>query len=169
MPVRWTTGKPLGVDIAVAGADRWRGIVASGEGPLMILPGSGNRPGATLHVAAGRLPAVLAATATDPADASIEGDPVPVGTLLGWLDRAQRARSVRAPTGIAAVCGQAARGAPRASGPAPILDCAREHPSAVHLHVHSEYSLLDGAATSRASPPARPRSASRRSASPTTA
>ena len=58
----------------------------------MILPAGDDAaaPG-TLHVAAGRLPAVLAATAA-PSDAWVEGDPAPVRTLLGWLDRAQRAR-----------------------------------------------------------------------------
>jgi hypothetical protein len=65
--------------------------VASGDAPLLILPSSGDEPApATLHVAAGRLPAVLAATAAAD-DAWVEGDPTPVRVLLGWLDRAQRA------------------------------------------------------------------------------
>jgi hypothetical protein len=90
VPARWTAGRPLAVDVAVDGADRWR-VVASGDAPLLILPSSGDEPApATLHVAAGRLPAVLAATAAAD-DAWVEGDPTPVRVLLGWLDRAQRA------------------------------------------------------------------------------
>jgi hypothetical protein len=91
VPARWTAGKPLSVDVAVKGADRWR-VLSSGDGSLLILPASADSPApTTLHVASGRLAAVLAATA-GPDDAHVEGDPVAVRTLLGWLDRAQRAR-----------------------------------------------------------------------------
>ncbi|MEJ7715038.1 MAG: hypothetical protein WKF40_04760 [Thermoleophilaceae bacterium] len=47
---------------------------------------------------------------------------------------------------------------------------ARDAPGCAHLHVHSEYSLLDGACKIDALAAARPRpSASRRWGSPTTA
>ncbi|MDX6727079.1 MAG: hypothetical protein QOK49_1884, partial [Baekduia sp.] len=85
----WTEDRPLAVDIAPTGADRWR-IVSSGNGPLTILPAAGAAPAAaTLHTSAARLPAVLAGTA-GPDDAWVEGDPRAVSTLLSWLDRAQR-------------------------------------------------------------------------------
>ncbi len=92
---RWT-GRPLTVDVASEGSDRWR-VVASGDRPLAIVPagdGTGGPEGtppasAVLHTAPHRLAAVLAGTAA-PADASVEGDPRDVRTLLSWLDRAQR-------------------------------------------------------------------------------
>jgi hypothetical protein len=88
---RWT-GRPLTVDVASEGSDRWR-VVASGNGPLAIVPagdGTGAPPAsAVLHTAPHRLAAVLAGTAA-PGDASVEGDPRDVRTLLSWLDRAQR-------------------------------------------------------------------------------
>ena len=94
---RWT-GRPLTVDIASEGSDRWR-VVASGDGPLAIVPAGdgtdasrlapGAPPTAVLHTAPHRLAAVLAGTAR-PDDASVEGDPRDVRTLLSWLDRAQR-------------------------------------------------------------------------------
>jgi len=90
VPARWTVDRPLRVDVACAGADRWT-VVASGTGPLAIVPGDEAGPApSTLHVGAGRLPAVLGATAAG--GAWIEGDPGPVHTLLSWLDSAQRER-----------------------------------------------------------------------------
>ncbi len=90
--------RPLTVDVASEGADRWR-VVASGYGPLAIVPagedagaagGLASPPAsAVLHTSAHRLAAVLAGTAA-PGDASVEGDPRNVRTLLSWLDRAQR-------------------------------------------------------------------------------
>jgi hypothetical protein len=86
---RWTAGRPLIVDVATEGADRWR-IVASGDGPLLLLPADPEQPAAaTLHAAPGRLAAVLAGLGA-PGDGWIEGDTGAVRTLLGWLDRAQR-------------------------------------------------------------------------------
>jgi hypothetical protein len=89
---RWTVRHPLTVDVASEGSDRWR-VVASGKGPLAIVPaGDGvDAPpaSAVLHTSAHRLGAVLAGTAA-PDDAFVEGDPRDVGTLLSWLDRAQR-------------------------------------------------------------------------------
>jgi hypothetical protein len=86
---RWTVDRPLEVDVAATGADRWR-VVADGRSPLAILPAEGAPPaGATLHTSAGRLPAVLAGTAA-PGDAHVEGDVRDLRTLLSWLDRAQR-------------------------------------------------------------------------------
>jgi hypothetical protein len=86
----WTRGRPLTVDVASEGADRWR-VIASGHGPLAIFPAEGAPPApATLHTSASRLPAVLAGTAQD-GDAHVEGDAGDVRTLLSWLDRAQRA------------------------------------------------------------------------------
>jgi hypothetical protein len=89
---RWTVGRePLTVDVASEGSDRWR-VVASGNGPLAIVPADAGPPAsAVLHTSAHRLAAVLAGTAT-PGDASVEGDPRDVRTLLSWLDRAQRHR-----------------------------------------------------------------------------
>jgi hypothetical protein len=86
----WTTGRALMVDVAPDGADAWR-VVASGDGPLQIFPSEAATQAApaTLHVAAGRLPAVLAGTASA-GDATVEGDVADVRTLLSWLDRAQR-------------------------------------------------------------------------------
>jgi hypothetical protein len=90
---RWTA-RPLTVDIASEGSDRWR-VVASGKGPLAIVPagdGVGAPPAsAVLHTSAHRLAAVLAGTAA-PGDAFVEGDSRDVRTLLSWLDRAQRHR-----------------------------------------------------------------------------
>ncbi|MDX6702739.1 MAG: hypothetical protein QOF26_2965, partial [Baekduia sp.] len=89
VPPAWTEDRPLAVDIAPAGADRWR-VVSSGNGPMTILPAAGAAPAvATLHTSAARLPAVLAGTA-GPGDAWVEGDPRAVSTLLSWFDRAQR-------------------------------------------------------------------------------
>jgi hypothetical protein len=89
---RWTVRHPLTVDVASEGSDRWR-VVASGKGPVAIVPASDGvdapPAGAVLHTSAHRLGAVLAGTAA-PDDAFIEGDPRDVGTLLSWLDRAQR-------------------------------------------------------------------------------
>jgi hypothetical protein len=92
---RWT-GRPLTVDVASEGSDRWR-VVASGDGPLAIVPAGDAGPptppaSAVLHTAPHRLAAVLAGTAA-PGDASVEGDPRDVRTLLSWLDRAQRHQS----------------------------------------------------------------------------
>ncbi|WP_445150937.1 hypothetical protein [Baekduia sp. Peel2402] len=85
----WTQGRRLSIDVAAAGADRWR-IHASGEGPLSILSAEDAPPAdATLHTSAGLLPAVLAGTA-QPSQASVEGSLRDVRTLLSWLDRAQR-------------------------------------------------------------------------------
>jgi hypothetical protein len=92
---RWAA-RPLTVDVASEGSDRWR-VVASGDGPLAIVPagdgtsgpGASAPPSAVLHTSAHRLAAVLAGTAA-PGDASVEGDPRDVRTLLSWLDRAQR-------------------------------------------------------------------------------
>jgi hypothetical protein len=85
----WTAGRRLTVDIAPAGADRWR-VVASGDGPLTILPAEGADPAeATLHTSEARLAAVLGGTA-EPGEAWVEGDVGAVRTLLSWLDRAQR-------------------------------------------------------------------------------
>jgi hypothetical protein len=94
---RWVT-RPLTVDVASEGSDRWR-VVASGNGPLAIVPagedagelgGPASQPApAVLHTSPHRLAAVLAGTAA-PGDASVEGDPRDVRTLLSWLDRAQR-------------------------------------------------------------------------------
>jgi hypothetical protein len=76
--------------VASEGADRWR-VIASGHGPLAILPAEGAAPApATLHTSANRLAAVLAGTAAA-GDAHVEGDIRDVRTLLSWLDRAQRA------------------------------------------------------------------------------
>jgi hypothetical protein len=87
---QWTEGRPLTVDVASEGADRWR-VIASGHGPLAILPAEGAAPApATLHTSANRLAAVLAGTAAA-GDAHVEGDIRDVRTLLSWLDRAQRA------------------------------------------------------------------------------
>jgi hypothetical protein len=90
----WAT-RPLTVDVASEGSDRWR-VVASGNGPLAIIPAGddagpegGPSSSAVLHTSAHRLAAVLAGTAA-PDDASVEGDPRDVRTLLSWLDRAQR-------------------------------------------------------------------------------
>jgi hypothetical protein len=94
--------RPLTVDVASEGSDRWR-VVASGNGPLAIVPagedagGDAGRPtppasppaSAVLHTSAHRLAAVLAGTAA-PGDASVEGDARDVRTLLSWFDRAQR-------------------------------------------------------------------------------
>ncbi|MET0600464.1 MAG: hypothetical protein ABW167_00565, partial [Baekduia sp.] len=92
---RWTVRRhPLTVDVASEGSDRWR-VVASGDGPLAIVPATsdaGTSPSAVLHTSAHRLAAVLAGTAA-PGDASVEGDPRDVRTLLSWLDRAQRHQS----------------------------------------------------------------------------
>ena len=86
----WTEGRPLTVDVAAEGADRWR-VSASGHAPLTILPAEGAPPAAaTLHTSAGRLGAVLAGTAAA-GDAHVEGDWRDVRTLLSWLDSAQRA------------------------------------------------------------------------------
>jgi hypothetical protein len=86
----WTRGHRLAVDVAPEGADRWR-VIASGTGPLSILPADPEQPApATLHTSASRLAAVLAGTAA-PDDAWVEGDLRAVRTLLSWLDRAQRA------------------------------------------------------------------------------
>jgi hypothetical protein len=86
----WTEGRPLTVDVASEGADRWR-VIASGHGPLAIFPAEGAAPApATLHTSANRLAAVLAGTAAA-GDAHVEGDIRDVRTLLSWLDRAQRA------------------------------------------------------------------------------
>ncbi|HWI75181.1 MAG TPA: hypothetical protein VNT55_24680, partial [Baekduia sp.] len=88
---KWTEGRPLAVDVAAMGADRWR-VVANGHSPLAILPAEGAPPAdATLHTSASRLPAVLAGTAA-PGDAHAEGDVRDLRTLLSWLDRAQRER-----------------------------------------------------------------------------
>jgi hypothetical protein len=85
----WTRDRPLQVDIAATGADRWR-VVASGAGPLAIQPAEGAPPAdATLYTSASRLPAVLAGTAA-PGDAEYDGDVRDLRTLLSWLDRAQR-------------------------------------------------------------------------------
>jgi hypothetical protein len=85
----WTADRPLVVDVAAEGADRWR-VVASGHGPLTILPTEADDPAAaTLHTTASRLPAVLAGTA-EPEEAWVEGDLRAVRTLLSWFDRAQR-------------------------------------------------------------------------------
>src|SRR4029078_4095018 len=46
----------------------------------------------------------------------------------------------------AAACGEVVRGALEASDPAPSLVDSVSTPAAAHLHVHSEYSLLAGAA-----------------------
>jgi hypothetical protein len=95
---RWTARRhPLIVDVASEGSDRWR-VVASGDGPLAIVPATSDAgpptpsPSAVLHTSAHRLAAVLAGTAA-PGDASVEGDPRDVRTLLSWLDRAQRHQS----------------------------------------------------------------------------
>ncbi|WP_187368824.1 coiled-coil domain-containing protein [Baekduia soli] len=94
VPASWIAGRALAVDVAVAGADPWR--VVAGDGGLLIVPSDPERPASsTLHVAAGRLPAVLAGTAR-PSEAWIEGDAEPVGVLVGWLDRAQRGEHVTA-------------------------------------------------------------------------
>ncbi|WCB93831.1 hypothetical protein DSM104299_02551 [Baekduia alba] len=86
----WTQGRPLTVDVASEGADRWR-VIASGHSPLAIFPAEGAPPApATLHTSASRLPAVLAGTAAA-GEATVEGDVRDVRTLLSWLDRAQRA------------------------------------------------------------------------------
>jgi hypothetical protein len=87
---RWAV-RPLTVDIASEGSDRWR-VVASGDGPLAIVPAGGPASSAVLHTSANCLAAVLAGTAA-PGDASVEGDPRDVRTLLSWLDRAQRHQS----------------------------------------------------------------------------
>jgi hypothetical protein len=86
----WTMGRRLSVDVAAAGADRWR-LHSSGDGSLAVLPAEGAPPaGATLHTTAALLPAVLAGVA-QPGQASVEGDVRDLRTLLSWLDRAQRA------------------------------------------------------------------------------
>jgi hypothetical protein len=89
VPVAWTIDRELSVDIAPEGADTWR-VIASGRGPLTILPADPEEPAAaTLHTSASRLPAVLAGTA-EPGDAWVGGDLRAAQTLLSWLDRAQR-------------------------------------------------------------------------------
>jgi hypothetical protein len=89
VPAAWTVGRPLAVDVAPEGADRWR-VIASGRGPLTILPADVDvPPSATLHTTASDLPAVLAGTAS-PVGTWVEGDLRAVRTLLSWLDRAQR-------------------------------------------------------------------------------
>jgi hypothetical protein len=89
VPADWTEDRPLTLDVAAQGADRWR-IIASGRGPLTILPADlEDRAPATLHTTVSLLPAVLAGTA-QAGDAWVEGDVKPVRTLLSWFDRAQR-------------------------------------------------------------------------------
>ncbi|HEY4094482.1 MAG TPA: hypothetical protein VGM33_03180 [Baekduia sp.] len=91
VPPAWTYDRPLSVDIVPEGGDAWR-IVASGHGPLVILPTDHDQPApATLRIASGRLPAVLAGTA-QVGDARVDGDLESVQKLLSWLDHAQRGK-----------------------------------------------------------------------------